>query len=124
MTDLDTAKKVVKAWKILNLHPSFDQNPEVNFRGLKFLIDPTIENGNGVIDDDKSKNIHLRYWYEILVPVKHDGNVIYVHDWDLDGSSDTYEQCILDIYDKIIAKYGEWYDRLSSVIEEMDIEEF
>lgn len=113
-------KQVCKAWRIIKDHPIFD-TAEMGFLQPEYLIDPTLEDGTGQINDDDSLNTKLRYWYEILLPFIVDLNdpLIHLtygdkppkselmHVWVLDGGADSYDEAIMQIYAKIIAIYGE-----------------
>lgn len=122
---LDKAKAVINAWYELNHHPKFGQNREVNYQSPHYLIDPILENGNGEKSDNESENIHLRYWYEIIVPYRksdqekietHDPQDIgWMHVWKLDGGAETYEDAILEIHSKIIETYGPYEDLFAGV---------
>lgn len=113
-------KQVHDAWRVISDHPIFD-TAETGFLQPEYLIDPTLEDGTGNISDDDSLNTQLRYWYEILLPFIIDTSEPFVyalygdkppksglkHVWLLDGSADSYDEAIMQIYAKIIAIYGE-----------------
>lgn len=113
-------KQVHDAWRVISDHPIFD-TAEMGFLQPEYLIDPTLEDGTGNISDDDSLNTQLRYWYEILLPFIVDPSEPFVyalygdkppksdlkHVWLLDGSADSYDEAIMQIYAKIIAIYGE-----------------
>jgi len=113
-------KQVHDAWRVISDHPIFD-TAEMGFLQPEYLIDPTLEDGTGNISDDDSLNTQLRYWYEILLPFIVDLSEPFVyalygdkppksdlkHVWLLDGSADSYDEAIMQIYAKIIAIYGE-----------------
>lgn len=113
---LEKNRKVVKAWHELNNHHAFAHNEDLLYHSPIFIIDPVIENGYGVISDNAAENIHLRYWFEILIPYKiseeekkstKDTRIIgFKHVWELDDGADTYEDAILLIHKKITDKYG------------------
>lgn len=113
-------KQVHDAWRVISDHPIFD-TAEMGFLQPKYLIDPTLEDGTGNISDNDLLNTQLRYWYEILLPFIVDVSEPFVyalygdkppksdlkHVWLLDGSADSYDEAIMQIYAKIIAIYGE-----------------
>ncbi len=123
--DLEKSKKVIQAWYELNNHPKFTQNKDVNFQTPHYLIDPMLENGHGEKSDNEEENIHLRYWYEIIIPYRkseqekietHDPKDIgWMHVWKLEGGADTYEDAILEIHSKMIEAYGPFEDLFAGI---------
>ena len=115
--------KIVDMWDVLNSdHPYFEYNEELQFRHPKYIIEPKMVNDDGIRDIDASKNVHLNYWFEVLVPYNPDKEqqcnqmhwggkdnipiVAYYHDMDLDGGGKTYEDAIEKLYHLVCKKYG------------------
>lgn len=120
--NLNHKLSVVKAWYELNNHQFFRNNAELEYKQPIYLIDPVMVNDKGEVDVDKTKNVNLHYWSEVLIPHKlnktdetlkyHYGsvdkipNVDYYHDWKLDGGGETYEGAVLNLHKNIIEKFG------------------
>lgn len=121
---LDEKRNVTYMWDTLNWsHPYFEKNADLNFQHPTYLIEPQMVDNDGIRNTDESKNTNLRYWFEVLVPYNPDPNqqcnqihyggienvpkVALFHDHDLDGSGDTYEDAISNIFDLVCKKYGQ-----------------
>lgn len=121
--EVKNRRKVVDMWNVLNDdHPYFVDNKSLQFRHPKYIIEPKMVNDEGKRDYDEFKNVHLNYWFEVLVPYNPDKEqqcnqihwggkenipmVAYRHDMDLDGGGKTYEEAIEKLYHLVCGKYG------------------
>lgn len=84
---------------------------------VMLLIDPHMVNPeNDTIDDDDSLNTKLRFWVEVIIPGWYTEKEMKeyhmqspyhtIHDWELDCGGDTYNEAVINVYNKFIAKYG------------------
>ncbi len=94
------------AFHFLEGHPIFKGEFLTQLYMEVVLVDPA----TNAVDDDFSRNTTPRIWME-TGPNEKDEYGWGCHDLDLDSAGATYEEAIIDLAGKVLAKYGSYHYR-------------